>query len=446
MARIMRIMKNSRHGICDNMLKFPQYENASGWNLLLESRESAQSLSRPLECDVVIVGAGYTGIAAARRWAAHDSAASIALIDSSTVGEGNPGRNSGFLLEIALANDADTANMQRMRECNRLLGDTMQQMQEDVQDSSPDCQLVRCGTYRAAAGSQGAKALQQYREFLDAAELPSEILSKAQLTERIGSQFYENGLYSPHCYLAQPAALVRALAARLPENVTLFENTPALSISSAQGRWSVQTPGGTVAARKVVLANNAFCKGLGVGASRITAMYTYAALTEPLPSHVLDHCGTDEQWGLLPAHRLGSTLRKTVDGRLLIRSLYGYEREADNQRIAVTLREALQRRFPQLNDAPFASVWSGATGFTYNGSPLWGQVAPGLYVSAGCNGGGVVKGTLFGRLLADYAFGLQTPDMAALFGNASWMPPEPIRALGFQLIAGIERHRARAEV
>jgi glycine/D-amino acid oxidase-like deaminating enzyme len=427
-------------------MNFPQYKNACGWNSLLEPRKSAQTQQLVSSCDVLIVGAGYTGIAAARRWAEHDPAAHIVLLDASTVGEGNPGRNSGFLLEIALANDADTANMQRMRDCNRLLMQTMQTIRDDTAGAEPDCQLARCGTYRAAAGATGISALQRYREFLDAAELPCESLSRDQLEERIGSRFYQQGLYSPHCYLAQPAALIRALAARLPASVQLIENTPALSIEASRGRWDVSTPHGSIAAGKLVLANNAFCKGLGIGASRITAMYTYAALTGPLPADVLATLGSDSQWGLLPAHRLGSTLRKTVDGRLLIRSLYGYEREADNNKIATVLRAALQRRFPQLGNIDFEFVWAGATGFTYNGSPLWGEVSPGLHVSAGCNGGGVVKGTLFGRLLADAAFGLETPDMAALFGNASWMPPEPIRALGFRLIAGIERRRARAEV
>jgi glycine/D-amino acid oxidase-like deaminating enzyme len=106
------------------------------------------------------------------------------------------------------------------------------------------------------------------------------------------------------------------------------------------------------------------------------------------------------------------------------------------------------RRFPQLELdtlAPFEHVWGGATGFTYNGAPVWGQARPGLWVSAGCNGGGVVKGTLFGTLLARRAMGEDVPDVADLFGRASWMPPEPLRRLGFTLIAMRERRSAGRE-
>src|SRR5690606_5314379 len=139
--------------------------------------------------------------------------------------------------------------------------------------------------------------------------------------------------------------------------------------------------------------------------SRVVAMYNYAAMTKPLSRKSHESLGSDPAWGLLPAHRLGSTLRRTGDGRLLIRSLYGYEAEADNNAAAAKLKTALERRYPWLKALEFTSVWSGATGFTKNGSPVWGEYSPGLFIAAGCNGGGVVKGTLFGRLLAEKALG-----------------------------------------
>jgi len=422
------------------------YRRPCGWNALLPQRDATAGLSGTIDADVAVVGAGYTGIAAARRYAELSPSADVVLLEASTLGEGNPGRNSGFLLEVSLANDADPDNVERMRRCNALIGDTLQGIVRDARASGRDCGLVRSGTYRAAAGRQGLAAFDHYRRFLEAAALPFETLDREDLAGRIGTRFYERGLYSPHCWLAQPAALVRALATRLPETVRLYERSPALALRVLRHGFELVTPDGRVKARQVVLANNAFAKNLGIGASRLVAMYTYAGLTEPLDDEAIAGLGSDAQWGLLPAHRLGSTLRRTPDGRLLLRSLYGYEREADNASVERRLRGALARRFPALGDVRFASVWGGATGYTRNGAPLWGEVRPGLFVSAGCNGGGVVKGTLFGRLLAEYAHGLDVPDVGALFGRASWMPPEPFRRLGFEVIAGLERHRGRAEV
>ncbi|MGB1639422.1 MAG: hypothetical protein ACPHCV_00560, partial [Pseudohongiellaceae bacterium] len=87
-----------------------------------------------------------------------------------------------------------------------------------------------------------------------------------------------------------------------------------------------------------------------------------------------------------------------------------------------------------------------AVGFTYNGGLVWGEERPGLFVSAGCNGGGTVKGTLLGKLLADLAAGAKAPDVTLLFGSASWMPPDPIRAVAFQTASRVEAFFGKAEM
>jgi len=424
----------------------PNYQYRSGWNAMLPSRVIEPALSADMSVDTAIIGAGYTGISAAKRM--HELAPSdeIAIIDSSQIGEGNPGRNSGFLLEIALANDADPSQLDRMRQCNKLIAASLGKIVKAVESSSIDCQLKRMGTYRGAAGKQGLKSLHQYAAFLEAAQLPYQDLNRSEMEQNLGTQFYQRGLYSPHCYLAQPAALIRCLADELPNKVHLFENTPAISLKQSGGRWLIKTANGEISAKKVILANNAFAKSLGIGKSQLVAMYTYAGITPVLDPVILQTLGSDTSWGLLPSHRLGSTLRKTEDGRLLVRCLYAYEKEVNSALVLRELSRNLVRRFPQLVNIELEHIWGGAVGFTMNGGAVFGEVKPGLFVSAGCNGGGVVKGSLFGELLADLANGQPVPDISALFGKASWMPPEPIRSLGFKLISGLERFRGQAEI
>ena len=425
---------------------WPEYQRRCGWNALLADRETVRELRGEQSADVIVIGAGYTGFAAARRAAELAPETRIILLDASTIGEGNPGRNSGFLLEISLANDADPQAVERMAACNRLIAGALQDIVGLVQQHAIECDLVRTGTYRAAAGETGVAALHRYRAFLDAANLPYETLTQADIRARLGTRFYQEGLYSPHCYLVQPAALARGLADALPGGVSLFENSPAKAIRRRNQVWNVQTPGGNASAPLLIVANNAFCTRLGIGRARIAAIFTYAGLTDPLPSAELDDLGSDANWGLLPAHRLGSSLRRTSDGRLLVRSMYGYEQEADNARIAGHLEASLRHRFPQVPGLSISHIWSGATGFTRHGGPLWGRLEPGLFVAAGCNGGGVVKGTLFGRLLAELAFGVDVPDVAALFGRAAWMPPEPLRKIGFRIVSALGHRSGRAEV
>jgi glycine/D-amino acid oxidase-like deaminating enzyme len=428
---------------------YPRYHEPCGWQSLLPRRTPNPVLAEAMDAELVIVGAGYTGLAAARAWTEARSDDRVVVLDAGVVGDGSPGRNSGFMLEIALADDADAGAVGRMARCNALIGATMAELTELVRMYRIPCQLTRTGTYRGAATEAGRRALGQYRAFLEAARLPFETLDRDELAARLGTRYYGYGLYSPHCSLVQPAALIRGLADHLPDSVRLFEASPAVALERHGDRWRVRTPSGAVSAATVILANNAFARELAGGLrSRLVVMYTYAALTAPLPESVLAGLGSERAWGLLPAHRLGSTLRRTADGRLMVRSFYGYEREADNTLIAARLADCLGRRFPGLAldaAAPFEHVWGGATGVTYNGAPVWGEMADGLYVSAGCNGGGVVKGTLFGRLVARCAQGLPAEDPRQLFGAASWMPPEPIRRLGFRAVSAWERRSAGAE-
>jgi len=415
----------------------PCYRSPSGWNALLPAH-SGTPLSGDMEADLIVVGAGYTGLAAARRWAELEPDASVLVLDALSLGEGNPGRNSGFLLEVAMAEDADASAVARLMECNQLLAKTMAELSALVADSGLPCDLVRRGTYRAAVSDAARKSLAGYRRFLDAAGLPYESLDRQALAARIGTRFYSEGLYSPDCHLAQPAALIRALAASLPENVQIREQACVDDLVRERSGWRMTAGGHQLRARQVILANNAFAKTLHSGAGRVVAMFTSAGITEPLSAPDLAALGSDENWGLLPAHRLGATLRRTQDGRLLVRTFHSYEQEEDPASLPDRLREYLNRRFPQVTLPEFVSVWSGAVGYTQGGGPHWGALDEGLWVSAGCNGGGVVKGTLFGRSLAERALGRETCDIDGLFGAARWLPPDPFRRIGYQLAAGWE--------
>ncbi|MEM8942735.1 MAG: FAD-binding oxidoreductase [Pseudomonadota bacterium] len=425
---------------------YPSYKTLCGWNALLPSRTPSPVLEGDQSADVVVVGAGFTGVACARQWQRLSSHSRVVVIDSSEVGEGNPGRNSGFLLEIALADDADPTSTQRMEACNQLTRAAMREIAEDVKASGASVDLQRAGTYRAAAGNAGIEALGQYQTFLDAAGLTYRRLDHRDLERELGTRFYSAGLFSQDCYLAQPAALIRSLVASLPESIDVYENSPLLGFNRVKNGWLLRCPAGEIRSRILVLANNAFAKALGVAKPRLSSVFTYAGLTPVLEPDVLANLGENQNWGILPMHRLGSTLRRTVDGRLLVRSLHDWEREGDSTAVRRALLDRLARRFPQLAGRDFEHVWGGAVGFTYNAAPVWGEVEPGLFIAGGCNGGGTVKGTLFGKLLADLAHGDETvPDVEALFGRASWMPPEPLRRVGFQVKATIESWQGRQE-
>ena len=420
----------------------PEHAQACGWNALLPPRAPLSALTGEAHVNFVVIGAGYTGVAAARAWAERRPDDVVYLLDASTVGEGSPGRNSGFLLDIALADDADPAATDRMAQMNGLTRGAVARLRSLVETHAIDCQFAPRGTYRAAATERGLAAIAAYRLFLEAADLPYEALDRHALEARLGTSHYRGGLYSPDCHLAQPAALIRGLADALPENVRLFERSPVQVVRRDGERWCVRTDAGVIRAQHVLLANNAWAGGLGVGADRLTPVFTFAALTAPLSP---DAFGSDPEWGLLPAARLGTTVRRTRDNRLLLRTGYSYRREAPRANVEARLRSSLMRRWPGLADLPFEQFWGGSTGVTFDATPVFEVREDGLMIAAGCNGGGVVKGTLFGELAVQRALGEDTPDVSTLFGRAPWVPPDPIRRIGFSLLARHWDRQAGAE-
>jgi len=173
----------------DAMDTYPRYPDLCGWNALLPPRPATAPLQGTEQASVVIVGAGYTGLAAARRWAQLRPDDQVMVLDAATVGEGSPGRNSGFMLEIALADDADAGAVARMNAMNALCRDTMGELAALVAEHEIPCDLAHQGTYRAAATARGLASLGAYEAFLKAAQLPYERLSAQDLAARLGTAY-----------------------------------------------------------------------------------------------------------------------------------------------------------------------------------------------------------------------------------------------------------------
>jgi glycine/D-amino acid oxidase-like deaminating enzyme len=178
----------------------------------------------------------------------------------------------------------------------------------------------------------------------------------------------------------------------------------------------------------------------------LVTIYTYAALTEAMTPTDSAKLGSPA-WGLLPAHRLGTTLRRVGSDRHMVRSLYAYEAPLDPARVRAALTSCFHRRYPDLAHVGLEHVWGGTTALTMNGSPRWGRIDDGLYASAGCNGSGLVKGTVLGKRLAEMIVtGEPQEELQAVFGSASRIAPEPFRSVGFKVISAIERRKAGAEM
>ncbi|AJC22430.1 NAD(P)/FAD-dependent oxidoreductase [Pandoraea pulmonicola] len=427
---------------------FPVYQAGAGWNALLPPRVPHTKAPLARSFDVIVIGAGFTGLAAARRVAELRPETNVLVIDATTVGNGSAGRNSGFLINLphntGMGGHGSPVEVARKQIHLYDLG--LKWLHELVRTHGIDCGWNPVGKYHAAATRDGEQRLRdtlaQYREW----GVTYRELSRDALQSEIGTDYYGYGYHSDNNVFVQPAALVRGLADTLPANVRLWEDEPVLSLDGT-GPFTVTTPNATLSAPQVIVANNGFARKLGLARDRVFTIYTYAAMTPVLAAEELAKLGPAREWGVIPANRLGTTLRKTLGGRFVVRSAYSYEKERPMADVDAMLTDAYRRRYPHMATHRFEHVWGGVTALTRNGALYFGEIRRGLFASLGCNGAGVLKGSMFGKLLGEMACGQQSPELADALGfeRPTWLPPEPIRRLAIVSAIQYQKHRAGLE-
>jgi glycine/D-amino acid oxidase-like deaminating enzyme len=423
----------------------PDYRDPCGWNALLPAREPCQRITGRASAAYAVVGAGYTGLAAARRLKELQPDADIVVLEGSVIGEGSSGRNSGFANPRDSKVGLSVDQLARAEKLNRFASEGFNCLVEAMHQGGFDCDLQQTGRITAAATDPGAAKVRGMVEGAIAHGIAHQALDRDALQSIIGTGYYKCGIRTDDGYLLQPAALIRGLADTLPDGIRLHEQSPVMSLSRDK-TWCLRTPDAEIRAGTVILATNAAVKHFGYWRDGLVTIFTYAALTEAMAPSDAAKLGSPA-WGVLPAHRLGTTLRRVGPNRHMVRSLYAYEAPLDPALVRAALTGCFHRRYPHLAHVALEHVWGGTTALTMNGSPRWGRIDDGLYASAGCNGSGLVKGTVLGKRLAEMIVtGDPQEELQAVFGSASRIAPEPFRRVGFKVISAIERRKAGAEM
>ena len=427
---------------------YPVYESRSGWNALLPARTAKTTISIEKKYDFIVIGAGYTGLAAARRLAELNASASILVVEAGVVGEGSSARNSGFV--IALPHNTNMSGHISPAEVAqkqiRVYNGGLSWLKGLVDAHQINCGWNPQGKYHGAATAEGTISLQSTARQYDKWGVEYQEISQAQLSERLGTRYYRFAIQTNSNIFMQPAALIRGLADSLPANVTLMENCPVLSVE--QGRQQgVRTAQGLILGNKIIVANNGFARKLGFLKDRMFTIFTYAAITPELDPEQLALHGSEPEWGLIPANRMGTTLRKIQNKRFMVRSAYSYEKPQTENTVLDLLTDCYRRRYPAAKSHRFEHLWGGATALTRNGATYFGQMSPNIYASVGCNGAGVLKGTCYGKLLAELIMGHRTQELADVLAmdKPNWLPPEPLRGAAVKAAIYLQKRKAGAE-
>ncbi|KIH82951.1 Oxidoreductase [Pseudomonas batumici] len=389
----------------------------------------------------VVVGAGFTGLAAARQLALNFPDDEIVLIEAQEVGYGASGRNAGFAIDLPHdigADDyiGDIGTAKISMELN-LAGQSI--LKGLVEKHQIQCQFSLCGKYQAAIEDRGIAVLDAYRRGLDKLGQEYEMIEEQDLPTHIGTHFYRKALFTPGTALVQPAALVKGLADSLPANVTLYENTPITEVE--YGDKTVLTHQfGRIVADKLILTNNAFAMSFGFLKGRMLPIFTYASLTRQLTEDEQARLGGRPYWGVIPADPFGTTLRRTPDNRLLVRNSFSFNADGRShpkylQRFKQRHQNSFALRFPMLPDVNFEYTWGGSLAMSRNHMAHFGQLTSNVYGALCCNGLGVTRGTVTGTLLADWLAGKRNHLIDFLLSSPgpNRNPPEPLLSAGVNM-------------
>lgn len=411
--------------------KFPTDNH--GWAELLPERQATQTLTGSHRVPWVIIGAGVTGLACARRLAQLHPDREILLLDARRVGAAASGRNSGFVVATShFPGGVVTEQIDNYRRVNRINQAGLELLSQQVRENDIDCQWRRDGFIHTAAGDTALREYKNFLHYLDTLEADHQTLDRTDLQERLGTDLYRAGVHIADGALVQPAALVRGLADTLPANVSLHEQSPVLGIDEGEP-LILRLATAEVRADRVILATNHESVSLGFLNSYIVGSTLAGSFTRVLTAAELESLGSLTEWGAISLHSGGATLRLTRDHRLSIRNTAEYHgsvllTDAQLAQRQVTHRMAFEKRFPQLARVPFEYAWSGVEGISRNGTNFFGRQRNNIYLAGGYNGSGVSRGTAFGTAIADYASGETSPTVSDCLASAApaWMPPRPL--------------------
>jgi len=424
------------------------------WINELDPRTNIQTLSKDLECEWVIIGAGYTGLSAARKLAKIYPNKMITLVDAQLAGEGASSRNSGYLVDTTLndgfASNKDLENYKKKIDIYKL---GIEAVKNFIQEYQVDCDFNECGKYYASSKIDDQKKLENFSKILSELNYENNLLFGDDLKKKLGTNFYNIGLYTKGGILLNPAKLVRAMINALPDNVNLFENSFLINWKINNGKIICEFEKGLIKSKKIIFATNGFLKSLGIKNNRNFPLTLTASMTRPLTNKEYSDIGSPNEWGVLPVRPMGATIRMTKDRRILIRntaeiynpfkmSKYELDKRQIKQKIGI------KKRFPCLPNDIIQSTWSGIVSRTSNSSQIFDKLDDNIFVAGCYNGSGIGVGTLFGEQIAIKASNENTNEIQTIeaTNKPTWLPPQLILDLGVKIRLLYERLRASSEI
>lgn len=382
--------------------------HANYW-LTTVNMPSGTSGDLPARADVVVIGAGFTGLSAARVLARHG--AKVVAVDANGIGWGASSRNGGMVLTgLKLSADvvAKRYGLELARRMDQASVDAIDLVEKIVHEEKIDCSFSRCGYIEVASKQSHFEGYLRTGEFAGK-ELGRtlRIVAREQLASEVGSGIYYGGIVDESSAGVNPARYVAGLAAAaFRAGTAIYDQTRVTRIERKSQNgvtgFELQTSRGNIFANDVLVATSGYTsKATPTLKKRVIPIGSFIIATEPLEGALARELSPRNRMISDSKHYL-HYYRLTPDNRMLFGGRAAFFPETSNtiQRSAEILRRDMLRVFPQLHDAKTEYVWGGTLDFCFDTMPHAGQL-DGIYFALGYAGHGVAIATYMGTKLAE---------------------------------------------
>lgn len=431
-----------------------KYRDTSFWfSTLNDDPHPRPCLPGPIDADVAIVGAGYTGLWTAYYLKTLAPHLNVVILEAEIAGYGASGRNGGWVAGYITGLEKYVAPlpMAERRECCRLLFDNVDMIGETLRREGIDADFHKGGVLYAAARFPEQIAMQRHvlQQLYEAGHTEEDCqwLNAEELADKVRLRNGFGAVYKRHCATINPARMVRGLAEAVErKGVRLFEQTRVHSIQPGV----IETEHGRVRASIVVPALEGYSSTVGNYGRYIIPVQSLIVATEPLSQSQWDEIGLAERPAFCDGGRMISYGQRSADNRMIFGARGGYvygakprsEFSLADQEFRLR-EELLYDLFPMLKGVKITHGWGGSLGMPRQFAPhAVFDPQTGLATAGGYGGQGVGPSHLFGRTLADLILKRETPltRMPWVFRNASlgnalrqW-EPEPFKWLASRAI------------
>jgi glycine/D-amino acid oxidase-like deaminating enzyme len=357
--------------------------------------------------DVLVVGAGYTGLSAARETAAAGAATQV--LEAGAVGAGCSGRNGG---QVAYSiKPTFGALKSRYGEARALAicreGREAVAYLRSLAGQRLDCDWRENGCFVGAHTRRHFAAMvRDAQNQLPGLEERIDIVARADQRREIASDFYHGGCVYPEDASVNPMRLLRALLGRARDaGAGVVEECPALHIRRAAGGFEVLTPRGTIRAGRVLVATNGYTGPVAPWLRRrVIPIGSYQIATEALGAEAVRSL-IPQARNIVDSRRVVTYFRPSPDGQRIIFGGRAALSEKDPLACVPRLKGMLTEVLPQLAGARIDHAWAGWVAYTFDTLPHLG-VHDGIHYCMGFCGQGVPLAPYFGMRIGQQMAGL----------------------------------------